>query len=47
MASVFGLPPDIVGAALGGLGVEEVYGLESKVSIIFVPQGFLFIILLA
>jgi len=27
----FGLPPDIVGAALGGLGVEEVVGLESKI----------------
>ena len=25
----FGLPPDIVGATLNGLGVEEVYGLES------------------
>jgi len=27
----FGLPPDIVGAALGGLGVEEVVGLEAKI----------------
>ena len=30
----FGLPPDIVGAALGGLGVEEVVGLEAKASLI-------------
>ncbi|KAI0069312.1 RmlC-like cupin [Artomyces pyxidatus] len=27
----FGLPPDIVGAALGGLGVTEILGLESKI----------------
>ncbi|KZP17898.1 RmlC-like cupin, partial [Athelia psychrophila] len=27
----FGLPPDIVGAALGGLGVEEVGGLEALI----------------
>jgi len=27
----FGLPPDIVGAALGGLGVEQVYGLEELI----------------
>ena len=27
----FGLPPDIVGASLNGLGVEEVYGLESLI----------------
>ncbi|KAI0069277.1 RmlC-like cupin [Artomyces pyxidatus] len=27
----FGLPPDIVGAALGGLGVTEIHGLESKI----------------
>ena len=27
----FGLPPDIVGATLNGLGVEEVYGLESMI----------------
>ncbi|KAI0065403.1 RmlC-like cupin [Artomyces pyxidatus] len=27
----FGLPPDIVGAALGGLGVVEIQGLESKI----------------
>ncbi|KAI0318172.1 RmlC-like cupin domain-containing protein, partial [Amylostereum chailletii] len=27
----FGLPPDIVGAALGGLGVTEVAGLESMI----------------
>ena len=27
----FGLPPDIVGATLNGLGVEEVYGLESLI----------------
>ena len=27
--SDFGLPPDIVGSTLNGLGVEEVYGLES------------------
>ena len=33
----FGLPPDIVGAALGGLGVEEVVGLEAKVDIIIHP----------
>ncbi|KAJ7835544.1 RmlC-like cupin domain-containing protein, partial [Mycena olivaceomarginata] len=26
-----GLPPDIVGATLGGLGVEQVAGLESKI----------------
>ncbi|KAI0321062.1 RmlC-like cupin domain-containing protein, partial [Amylostereum chailletii] len=25
----FGLPPDIVGASLGGLGVQEIQGLES------------------
>ena len=24
----FGLPPDIIGSTLNGLGVEEVYGLE-------------------
>lgn len=28
---VFGLPPDIVGAALGGLGVVQVAGLEEKI----------------
>ncbi|KAI0033515.1 RmlC-like cupin domain-containing protein, partial [Vararia minispora EC-137] len=27
----FGLPPDIVGATLGGLGVEEVAGLEALI----------------
>jgi len=27
----FGLPPDIVGAALGGIGVQEIAGLESKI----------------
>ncbi|TDL25323.1 RmlC-like cupin [Rickenella mellea] len=27
----FGLPPDVVGATLGGLGVEEVAGLEAKI----------------
>jgi hypothetical protein len=27
----FGLPPDVVGATLGGLGVTEVAGLESKI----------------
>ncbi|KAI0309732.1 RmlC-like cupin domain-containing protein, partial [Amylostereum chailletii] len=27
----FGLPPDIVGATLGGLGVQQVYDLESKI----------------
>jgi hypothetical protein len=27
----FGIPPDIIGAALGGLGVEEVLGLGSKI----------------
>ena len=27
----FGLPPDIVGATLNGLGVEEVFGLESMI----------------
>ncbi|KAK7683714.1 hypothetical protein QCA50_013090 [Cerrena zonata] len=27
----FGLPPDIVAASLGGIGVEEVAGLESKI----------------
>jgi len=30
---VLGLPPDIVGATLGDLGVEEVAGLESQVGI--------------
>ena len=29
--SDFGLPPDIVGTTLGGLGVEEVFGLESLI----------------
>jgi hypothetical protein len=29
--SVFGLPPDIVGATLGDIGVVEVAGLEAKV----------------
>ena len=28
---VFGLPPDIVGAALGGLGVVQVAGLEESI----------------
>lgn len=28
---VFGLPPAIVDATLGGIGVEQVAGLESKV----------------
>lgn len=27
----FGLPPDIVGASLGGIGVQQVAGLESKI----------------
>jgi oxalate decarboxylase/phosphoglucose isomerase-like protein (cupin superfamily) len=27
----FGLPPDIVGASLGGIGVQEVAGLEAKI----------------
>ena len=27
----FGLPPDIVGATLNGLGVVEIQGLETKV----------------
>ena len=27
----FGLPPDIVGSTLNGLGVEEVFGLESLI----------------
>ena len=27
----FGIPPDVVGATLNGLGVEEVYGLESLI----------------
>ena len=28
---VFGLPPDIVGAALGGLGVVQIAGLEESI----------------
>lgn len=28
----FGLPPDIVAASLGNLGVEEVVGIEALVS---------------
>ena len=31
MGIVFGLPPDIVGAALGGLGVVQVADLEDKI----------------
>jgi hypothetical protein len=30
-SSVFGLPPDIVGAALGGLGVQQVADLENLI----------------
>ena len=29
----FGLPADIVGAALGGIGVEEVVGMEALVRV--------------
>jgi hypothetical protein len=31
LLAVFGLPPDIVGAALGGLGVQQVADLESLI----------------
>ena len=31
LSSDFGLPPDIVGSTLNGLGVEEVFGLESMI----------------
>lgn len=30
----FGLPADIIGAALGGLGVEEVVGMEALVCVV-------------
>lgn len=36
---VFGLPPSIVNAALGDIGVEQVAGLEAKVTTFSLPQN--------